>query len=159
MKSSKYELIRELIRKAYFYVLPLSSGRTKYIYKHHVFCECGENLFWQPRKLPADPKLIKLHNNVVVAADVTFINHDVIYILLNRMSEEKGYKEHMDCIEVMDNVFIGLGSKILPGVRIGPNAVIAAGSVVTKDVPDFAIVGGVPAKIIKFRNINDKNQE
>ena len=50
--------------------------------------------------------------------------------------------------EIYDNVFIGAHSIILYNCRIGPNAIIAAGSVVTKDVPEGAIVGGNPAKVI-----------
>lgn len=48
----------------------------------------------------------------------------------------------------MDNVFIGSGTRIMPGVKIGPNAIVAASSVVTKDVPEGVIVGGNPAKVI-----------
>lgn len=54
-------------------------------------------------------------------------------------------------IIVDDDVWIGYRSIILSGVHIGQGAVIAAGSVVTKDVPPYAIVGGTPAKVIKFR--------
>ena len=54
-------------------------------------------------------------------------------------------------IVVKDDVWIGLGSIICSGVTIGQGAIIAAGSVVTKDVPSYAIVGGNPAKIIKYR--------
>lgn len=54
-------------------------------------------------------------------------------------------------IVVDDDVWIGENSIILSGVRIGQGAVIAAGSVVTKDIPPYAIAGGVPAKIIKYR--------
>jgi hypothetical protein len=50
-----------------------------------------------------------------------------------------------------DDVWIGHGSTILPGVKIGTGAGIGAGAVVSKDVPPFAIVGGVPAKLIRFR--------
>ncbi len=54
-------------------------------------------------------------------------------------------------IIVENDVWIGAGSVILAGVKIGKGAVIAAGSVVNKDVPSKAIVGGVPAKVIKYR--------
>lgn len=54
-------------------------------------------------------------------------------------------------ITVDDDVWIGYGSIIMSGVHIGQGSVIAAGSVVTKDVPAYAIVGGVPAKVIKYR--------
>lgn len=52
-------------------------------------------------------------------------------------------------VTIKKNAWIGLGVTITPGVTIGENSVIAAGSVVTKDVPDNVVVGGVPAKIIK----------
>lgn len=54
-------------------------------------------------------------------------------------------------IVVADDVWIGYGTTVLSGVHIGQGAVIAAGSVVTKDVPPYAIVGGVPTKVIKYR--------
>lgn len=54
-------------------------------------------------------------------------------------------------IVVKDDAWIGFGSLIMSGVTIGQGAVVAAGSVVTKDVPPYAIVGGVPAKVIKYR--------
>lgn len=50
-----------------------------------------------------------------------------------------------------NDVWIGMRSIIMPGVKIGDGAVIGAGAVVTKDVLDYAIVGGVPARIIKYR--------
>jgi len=52
-------------------------------------------------------------------------------------------------------VFIGPRAIILPGVTVGKGAVVAAGAVVTKDIPDFSIVGGVPAQIIGERKTKD----
>ena len=54
-------------------------------------------------------------------------------------------------IIIDDDVWIGYGATIMSGVHIGQGAVVAAGAVVTKDVPPYAIVGGVPAKVIKYR--------
>lgn len=52
---------------------------------------------------------------------------------------------------ISDDVWIGARVTILPGVHIGKGAIIGAGAVVTKDVPEYAVVGGNPAKIIKYR--------
>ena len=54
-------------------------------------------------------------------------------------------------VTIGDWVYIGTNSLIMPGITIGDGALIAAGSVVTKDVPEYSIVGGVPAKVIKSR--------
>jgi acetyltransferase-like isoleucine patch superfamily enzyme len=54
-------------------------------------------------------------------------------------------------VTIGDDVWIGCNAVILPGVRIGRGAVVAAGSVVTRDVPEYAIVGGIPARILKQR--------
>lgn len=55
-------------------------------------------------------------------------------------------------VNIGNDVWIGARVTILPGVKIGNGAIIGAGSVVTKDVPDFAIVGGNPARVIKYRS-------
>ncbi len=59
--------------------------------------------------------------------------------------------EEFDEIYIGNDVWIGSSVKIMPGVHVGNGAVIGAGAIVTKDVPPYAIVGGVPARIIKYR--------
>lgn len=59
-------------------------------------------------------------------------------------------------VAIEKDVWIGANCIILPGVTIGEGAVVAAGSIVTKDVPPFAIYGGIPAKLIRERDINQK---
>lgn len=122
--------------------------RTKYIVDHNIFAGIGDNFYFQPRIIPINTEYIKFHNNVVVATNVTFVNHDISQRVWNNINPEHPCKKYYGCIEVMDNVFIGCNTVILPDVRIGPNAVVAAGSVVTKDVPPGTVVAGVPAKVI-----------
>lgn len=58
-------------------------------------------------------------------------------------------------IFIGDDVWIGTRAMILDGITIGSHAVVAAGAVVTKDIPEFAVVAGVPARVIKFRKPNE----
>ncbi|WP_243549277.1 acyltransferase [Priestia megaterium] len=125
--------------------------RAEFLKKHKVFHSQGENCYFHPHKIPSEPFLVSMHDNVAVAANVTFTTHDIIHSMLNNAKEfkDKGnFGLHMGTIEIFDNVFIGANSTIMYDVKIGPNAIIAGGSVVTKDVPEGAIVGGAPAKVI-----------
>ena len=61
-------------------------------------------------------------------------------------------------VTVKQNAWIGMNVTICPGVTIGKYAVVGAGAVVTKDVPDYAVVAGVPAKVIKMLDPNDQKE-
>lgn len=88
------------------------------------------------------PTGVTIGNNVFVAPRVTFTN--------DKYPKARGDWQLLKTV-VEDNASIGAGSIILPGIKIGRHALIGAGSVVTKDVPDFAVVAGVPARLFGFR--------
>ncbi|MFO1421907.1 MAG: acyltransferase, partial [Candidatus Competibacteraceae bacterium] len=76
----------------------------------------------------------------------TLLGHDASAVMLNRAFGLK--LDRVGKIDIRDHVFVGHGSIILPGVTIGPNAIVAAGSVVNRDVPPDSIVAGVPARVV-----------
>lgn len=91
---------------------------------------------------------LKIGDNVDIATGVMIYNseHDV---------HSQDFKPIEESVEIGDYVFIGPRAIILPGVKIGKGAIVAAGAVVTSSVKDFEIVGGVPAKVIGERKDKD----
>lgn len=149
---------RKIMNKKLLYLLKcfLGGERSDWLRKHGNFSLMGENVLFQPYKLPNGTQRIKIHDNVTIAADVTFYEHDVINIMFSRM-DGVPYRHHQTCIEIFENVFVGGKSIIVGNVKIGPNAIVAAGSVVTKNVEEGTIVAGNPARVIgKFEDLHKK---
>lgn len=117
----------------FFYPLGIEIGNGTII---------GQNVFLDGRDS------LKIGNNTDIASDVMIFNseHDI---------NNENFKAVSSAVEIGDYVFIGPRAIILPGVKVGFGAVVAAGAVVTKDVSDFQIVGGVPAGQIGERKIKD----
>jgi len=92
---------------------------------------------------------VTIGNNVMIAAHacITSATHDY-------SKEEMIKVQVLKSVIINDNVWIGTGAIIFPGIEIGEGAVIGAGAVVTHDVPSRAIVVGNPARIVKYRNID-----
>ena len=93
---------------------------------------------------------IRIGNDVIIGPNVTMISENHNFSILDKAIRLQGVNRIGIVIE--EGVWIGTGSVILDGVTVGKNSIIAAGSIVRSDVPEFAIVGGVPARIIKFRS-------
>lgn len=134
--------------------------RAEYLKKHNLLGYIGDNVYFHPWKLPGDPKYIYLGNNVKIASEVLFINHDILNAVFNCKNNTDKYQYYIGRICVGDNVMIGSRTIILPNVKIGSNVIIGAGSVVTKDVSDGYIVAGNPArKIGEFEKLEKKRLE
>jgi len=97
----------------------------------------------------SEPYLIRIGDHCTIAPDVVFITHDASAGLFR---DEIPDLNVFGKIDIKDNCFIGHGAKILYNVTIGPNSIVGAGSVVTKDVPPNTVAAGVPARIITGTN-------
>lgn len=89
-----------------------------------------------------------IEDNVVVSMQTTFITH----MDISKSELRSKYPASFNDIIIKSNSYIGANSTILQGVEVGENSLVAAGSVVTRNIPPFTIVAGVPAK--KIRNLN-----
>lgn len=95
------------------------------------------------------PDLITIGKNVWVTAGCQLLCHQRDLSVYERGKPVMDLPLKYAPIEIKDGAHIGIGSIIMPGVTIGKGAVIGAGAVVTKDVPDYCLAVGVPAKVIK----------
>ncbi len=142
-------LLRELVR----YLLH-RHGRLRYVWlrvcnpDNHEYARylrrwgglhaIGEGTTVAKGAVFTDPSYVRIGSNCGISV-ATFIGHDGSIRVLNN-----AYKVQLDAvgkIDIRDNCFIGYGAIIMPGVTIGPNSIVGAGTVVTKDVPPNTVVG------------------
>ena len=117
-----------------------------YLARWGNFHSVGSNFFVNTGCKFLDPSLVRIGNSVGLS-DCTLIGHDGVVLLI-----EHRFGKHLDSvgfIDIKDNCFIGHGAIVMPRVTIGPDAIVAAGAVVTQNVPPHTIVAGVPARVIK----------
>ena len=141
-----------------------------------LFSKCGKNVRFYPISSDFYYKTIEIGNNVYIGPGANFIatdslikisdkvlfgprvsiiggnhsSHLIGKLMADYKIEDKLSSDDVPII-IHEDVWVGTGAIILKGVHIGRGAIIAAGAVVTKDVLPYSIIGGIPAKLIKYR--------
>lgn len=140
----------KLIKKHWFrFKLRKASPHDRAELMRNKFYFLGKNVELYTMNFGTEPYLISIHDNAVCASGVRFINHDVsvhrvaYYLGLKRTDIDK-----VGSIELFENSFVGAYSILMPNCSIGKNSIVAAGSIVTKRIPDGEVWGGIPAKFI-----------
>ncbi len=144
------------------------------IYTYMVYKNCGSvgKELWVKGEINGLNKNLFLKDNVNLNPGARFLGKGKVEIgsyfhtghNLTIISTNHRYGDEAEAIPydktrihkpviIKDFVWLGDSVIIIPGITIGKGAIVAAGAIVTKDVPDYAIVGGNPAKVIKYRNI------
>lgn len=116
---------------------------AEYLKRHGGFHAIGENCFISPWATIPDPDYVSIGNNVRIS-NCSIFGHDGSVNMINR-----AFGLNLDSVgkvDIRDNVFLAHGCIIQPGVTIGPNVIVSAGSMVNKSVEPGLIVAGVPAK-------------
>lgn len=114
-------------------------------------CDCGKNIFigndftGNFNLTILDIREVYIGNHVMIGPNtlITTVGHPL------SPKSRRNYGAFAKPVRIGNDVWIGGNVTILPGITIGNNVVIAAGAVVTKDVPDNSLIGGVPAKLIR----------
>jgi acetyltransferase-like isoleucine patch superfamily enzyme len=136
---------------------PRSQEYAEFLRRRGRLHSVGEHCSINRDVTMTDPEYVRLGDNVCLST-CTLIGHDGSIDVLNR-----AYSVRLDAvgkIDIRDNVFVGYGAIILPGVTIGPNAIVAAGAVVRRDVAPGDVVGGVPARSLgRVDDLVDKLKE
>lgn len=133
----------------FLYRLKVASANERAEMMRGKFYFLGKNVELYTTSFGTEPYLISIHDNVICAANVRFITHDVSCFNMARIAHvEKSEVDKVGPITLYENAFVGAFTILLPNTSVGKNSVVAAGSVVTKCIPDGEVWGGVPAKYI-----------
>lgn len=163
------------LAKLFLFIGKVNDRLQMYLYKS-LFCKCGKNVIFSPTTSYFLYKNISIGNDVSIAKGVSFIaSISHIYIgnkvvfgpnviirggvhsshIIGKLMAEYQNNDKLPTddkpVVISDDVWVQPGAIILKGVQIGRGAIIEAGAVVNDNVPPYAIVGGIPAKVIKFR--------
>ncbi len=150
LSSIKRPLERWLFRTGrnpslYARLCPNAKRWADYLRLHGGFESIGENCEINRDASISDPYLVRLGNDVTLST-CNLISHDGS---IKQIYKATGLKvDAVGKIDIKDNCFIGFGATVLRNVTIGPNSIVAAGAVVTRNVPPHSVAVGIPARVI-----------
>jgi acetyltransferase-like isoleucine patch superfamily enzyme len=132
-------------RGLYLKLCPSARRWADYLREHGGFESIGLDCEINRDAVITDPYLVRIGNHVTLSS-CSLISHDGSIKQIHRATEKK--VDAVGRIDIKDNCFIGFNAIVLRNTNIGPNSIVAAGAVVTKDVPPDSVVGGSPARVI-----------
>ena len=143
----KLKILRSWILHSIAYSSPVSSFVVSIQRSRGV--KIGKNCHFSPYVLIdlVYPRMINIEDNVTIGSNVMIFAH--INPTANLELKRKAYPRKVEHVTVRSGAVINPGSIITAGVTIGKNAIVSVGSVVTEDIPDYCIVVGNPARVVK----------
>ncbi|BDQ31813.1 serine O-acetyltransferase [Nitrosopumilus zosterae] len=143
----RIKFLKSWIFHSLAYSSPLPSWSIKFQRMRGV--KIGENCHISPYVLIdlLHPELIKIEDNVTISSNSMIFAH--VNPSANDFLKKHGYPRTIKSVIVKKGAVISVGCIIIAGVTIGENAIVGAGSVVTQDVPDYCVVVGNPARVVK----------
>ncbi len=125
-----------------------------YLRRHGGLHAVGERCSIQANVVFTDPAYVRIGHNVHLSG-CTIFGHDGVVNMLAGLGDR--LVDKVGPVTIGNDVFIGHQAVLMPGVRVGNFCVVAAGAVVTADVPDGSVVGGVPARVIgRTRDLRER---
>lgn len=153
MKTLISLLLRGIRRRFNFlraYHLRCRGDKVEYLRLLGVRIGEGCSIYTDPHNFGTEPWLIEIGNNVTLGQGVLLITHDgTSRLFRDRLPGMSPFGNRFGTIVIRDNCFIGDNAILLPGIEIGPDSAVGAGSVVTRTVPPRTVVAGNPARPIK----------
>jgi acetyltransferase-like isoleucine patch superfamily enzyme len=149
LKNKEFNKLISVFRFWISYYIKYRTNKVAYL--RGLGMRIGKNcdILTKVENFGSEPYLIRLGDNVTITSGVIFITHDgatrVMRNVDERWTKETGLYGKID---LGDNVFVGMNSILLPGISIGANSVVGAGSVVTRDIAADTVVAGNPAKVV-----------
>lgn len=133
--------IKKIIKKSLFRIKTklVSGNKRAELYRPFLY-HLGEGCEFYTTNLGNELYLLNIHDHVILANNCQLVEHDYSTACVSKIL---GYNVgKIGSIELCDNCFIGANAMIMPGVKVGKNSIVAAGSIVTKDIPANEVWGG-----------------